>query len=174
MNARLSDCTVNLPGHRFALGHCLYCAEPQPRPAPMPEQQLAEIREGRYQVRSMATVDVQITALLAEVERLRSENRGHVQHIASLLTSLNREEARVAELETERDGAVVADFFQPGRTYTRDTHGRAATYRVTHITTSPDGERCATGWHRVEGYDSWHIWTDDDFHAWTEAGDQPC
>lgn len=82
--------------------------------------------------------------------------------------------ARVVELEEERDGTVAADFFQPGRTYTRDTHGRTATYRVTHITTSPDGERCATGWHQVEGYDSWRIWTDDDFHAWTEAGDQPC
>jgi uncharacterized coiled-coil DUF342 family protein len=51
---------------------------------PMPEQQLAEIREGRYQVRSMATVDVQITALLDEITRLREFERRLTEEVEEM------------------------------------------------------------------------------------------
>jgi hypothetical protein len=62
-------------------------------------------------------------------------------------------------------------FFQPGRTYTRPSCGRAVTFQVTHINTAPDGSSVtAFGWHQVEGYDIWQAYSSEDFeNDWTEV-----
>jgi hypothetical protein len=78
-----------------------------------------------------------------------------------------------ATVNGDTAGLSAPDFFHPGRTYTRPSHGRTATFQVTHVSTAPDGSTTtAFGWCQIEGYDTWQDYSSEDFeNGWTEGGD---
>ncbi|MEU1596175.1 hypothetical protein ABZ468_25785 [Streptomyces sp. NPDC005708] len=70
------------------------------------------------------------------------------------------------------EGESTPDFFQRGRTYTRQYHGDVNEFRVDHIATAPDSDhRRAYGWYRRDAGARWHGYFADEseFDGWTEA-----
>lgn len=67
--------------------------------------------------------------------------------------------------------ATDADFFQPGRTYTREHHGRTIEFLVRSVDTPPDSSyRVARGWRLNEDGD-WESTDSDDLTGWTDTTD---
>jgi len=72
------------------------------------------------------------------------------------------------------DEAKAAEpaFFQTGRVYGREEHGRRVEFRVCSIDTSPDGEvRVARGW-RIDCDRIWEPTDTDDMDGWTDITDR--
>lgn len=90
--------------------------------APLSPERLAEIREGRYAIRSLAAADIDVTDLLTEVERLSKlvesmraavtghdcpdPDKGPLETVVSAVIALNEAEKRIAELE--KDSTLLA------------------------------------------------------------------
>ncbi|MCZ4509902.1 hypothetical protein O3Q52_17205 [Streptomyces sp. ActVer] len=65
--------------------------------------------------------------------------------------------------------ATEADFFQPGRTYTREHHGRTIEFLVRSVDTPPDSTwQVAFGFRRDEDGD-WEPTDSDDLTGWTDT-----
>lgn len=109
-----------------------------------------------------------------ELQKLRALNvglraallrRDDVAWARQQLVSLAEHEAKA------RAGEAPAEpgFFEPGRTYAREHHGRTIEFRVTAVDTSPDGEqRLARGW-RTDEFSDWESTDSDDFTGWTDV-----
>jgi hypothetical protein len=116
------------------------------------------------------------TEVLAEVARL-FDDRGRALLDGGIMTAadaaeLIRQHAAAPVPATEQDdiGTAVPNYFRPGHTYTRPSHGRQVEFQVTQVSTAPDGsQRRAFGWHRIEGYSSWSDYSNDDYATWTDT-----
>jgi hypothetical protein len=69
----------------------------------------------------------------------------------------------------EGESTQPADFFQAGRTYTRQHHGNRIEFLVEHVATTPSGShRVAFGWRNAFGWPE-EPSDSDDLDGWTET-----
>jgi hypothetical protein len=84
----------------------------------------------------------------------------------------------IATQKARREDEATPDFFQAGRTYTRQCHGDTAEFLVECIGAEPEfGDRQAFGWYRRQPRTSWHPYSQNEaeftVNGWTlvaEAG----
>lgn len=87
-------------------------------------------------------------------------------HGARLVDRMVNEAGR--EKDT-REGESIPDFFQPGRTYTREHHGRLIRFAVTHVSSPPGSTwRVAFGF-RLNDDGDWEPTDSDDLTGWTDT-----
>lgn len=112
----------------------------------------------------------EVTAWLVKKAReYRAEGgkQGQVQAdtAATLASKIARGAVRPNNLRMLPD----AGFFEADHTYTREHHGQPITFKVSAISTSPDGQRTvAHGW-RTDPYSGWEPTDSDDVCGWTDV-----
>ena len=114
----------------------------------------------------------EVTAWLVKKARVFRSAGGSVRAaqadaVAALASKVDRGAVRANNLRTLP--ATDADFFQPGRTYTREHHGRTIEFLVRSVDTPPDSTwQVAFGFRRDEDGD-WEPTDSDDLTGWTDA-----
>ncbi|GAA3851833.1 hypothetical protein GCM10023084_02560 [Streptomyces lacrimifluminis] len=129
---------------------------------------LAE-HDGHVRAKALAEGAEAIDVKQDEYEAEERKQFGTLDHETVLQGEAVRDMA--ALLRQMADGEkATPDFFQRGHTYKREHHGDTITFKVTAISTSPDGRyRVAHGWRTWAWDTGWEPTDSDDLTGWTDV-----